>query len=100
MKKQSFLSLAAGSALAAAALSPVHAAQGNPFEARSLQQGYQVADAGKMAEASCGAAKKDAKQMEASCGAAKKDAEMKNAKKKDASCGASKKTEASCGAKK
>lgn len=96
MNKRSLATLAAGSALAAAALSPAHAAMGNPFEATALPAGYQVADAGKKAEAACGASKK----QEASCGAAKKEADMKKAKAKEASCGASKKQEASCGAKK
>lgn len=96
MNKRTLATLTAGSALALAALHPAHAAAGNPFAATPLKAGYQVADAGKAGEASCGAAKKEAemktaKQAEASCGAAKKEAEMKAVKQQEASCGASKK---------
>lgn len=87
MNKQSLLSLAAGATLAAAALTPAHAAKGNPFEASKLDAGYQVAQAdGK---------KKDGKCGEAKCGSTK----AADDKKKDGSCGG-KKPEASCGAKK
>lgn len=88
MKKQTLVSLAAGSVLAAAALTPAHAAQGNPFEAQPLQAGYQLAQAGdKKTEASCGGKKK----VEASCGADKKAADkMAGEKKVEASCGGKK----------
>ena len=63
MKKQSLVSLAAGSALAAIALSPVAHAADNPFGATKLQAGYQLAQADtKMKDGSCGGDKKmDAK---------------------------------------
>lgn len=86
MKKRTLATLTAGSALALAALQPAHAAAGNPFAATPLQAGYQVADAGKQAEASCGAAKKEAEMK-----AAKMEADAKAAKKQEASCGANKK---------
>ena len=94
MKKQNFVSLAAGSAFAAIVLSPVAHATDNPFGATKLQAGYQLAQADtKMKDGSCGGDKKmDAKCGEAKCGADKKKAEAK--------CGADKKTDASCGAKK
>lgn len=91
MNKQSLVCLAAGATLAAAALTPVHAASGNPFEASKLDAGYQVAQAdGK---------KKDGKCGEAKCGGDKKGAATADDKKKDGSCGG-KKPEASCGGKK
>lgn len=100
MKKQNFVSLAVGSAFAAAALSPMAHAAENPFGASKLEAGYQLAQADtKMKDASCGGDKK----MDAKCGAEKKAAEAKCGanKKKDASCGAAKKsTEAKCGADK
>lgn len=110
MKKQSLVSLAAGSALAAIALSPVAHAADNPFGATKLQAGYQLAQADtKMKDGSCGGDKK----MDAKCGADKKAAPEKkrdgkcgeakcgaDKKKAEAKCGADKKTDASCGAKK
>lgn len=86
MKKQQLLSIALGSAFAAATLMPVaHAA--NPFSADTLQNGYQVAQAdtkakdGKCGEGKCGGAEskaKDGKCGEGKCGADKK---------KDGKCG-------------
>ena len=110
MKKQNFVSLAAGSALAAIVLSPVAQATDNPFGATRLQTGYQLAQADtKMKDASCGGDKK----MDAKCGADKKAAAEKkkdgkcgeakcgaDKKKAEAKCGADKKSDASCGAKK
>ncbi len=110
MKKQSLVSLAAGSALAAIALSPVAHAADNPFGATKLQAGYQLAQADtKTKDGSCGGDKK----MDAKCGADKKAAAEKkrdgkcgeakcgaDKKKAEAKCGADKKTDASCGAKK
>jgi uncharacterized low-complexity protein len=92
MKKHQLLSVALGSAFAAATLLPVaHAA--NPFGADTLQNGYQVAQAntkakdGKCGEGKCGAEKKkDGKCGEGKCGADKK---------KDGKCG-----EGKCGAEK
>ena len=103
MNKQQLLVLALGSAFAAVASLPAQAA-GNPFAAKQLDAGYQVAQAdmkkdGKAADASCGADKKMDKSMDkmkdASCGAGKK-ADMKtDMKAKDGKCG-----EAKCGADK
>ena len=83
MNKQQLLTLALGSAFAAVAAVPAQAA-GNPFAAKSLDAGYQVAQADTKA--------KDGKCGEAKCGADKK--------AKEASCGGDKKKDASCGAKK
>lgn len=104
MKKQTITSLAIGSAFAAVALTPVAHAADNPFAAKQLSAGYQLAQAdtkgkeGKCGEAKCGADKKakDAKcgadkKTDAKCGADKKPAD----KKADGKCG-----EAKCGAKK
>ena len=82
MNKQQLITLAMGSAFAAVAALPAQAA-GNPFAAKTLDAGYQVAQADMKA--------KDGKCGEAKCGADKK---------KEASCGADKKKDASCGAKK
>jgi uncharacterized low-complexity protein len=68
----------------------------NPFAAKSLKNGYQVAQAttttpttDKAKDASCGAdKKKDGKCGEGKCGADKS---------KDASCGADKKKDGKCG---
>lgn len=94
MKKQTITSLAIGSAFAAVALTPVAHAADNPFAAKQLSAGYQLAQAdtkgkeGKCGEAKCGAEKK---AKDAKCGADKKPAD----KKADGKCG-----EAKCGAKK
>lgn len=86
MKTTKILSLAIGSAFAAATLSPLaHAAGDNPFSASKLEAGYQLAQADtKMKDGKCG---------EAKCGADKKAAGEK--KMKDGKCG-----EAKCGADK
>lgn len=92
MKKQNLVSLAVGSAFAAAALTPMaHATGDNPFGATRLQAGYQLAEADtKTKDGKCGA---DKKAAEAKCGADKKAAEAK--------CGADKRAaEAKCGADK
>ncbi len=83
MKKQALLTLALGSAFAAAVAVPAHAA-GNPFAAKTLDAGHQLAQADPKA--------KDGKCGEAKCGADKK--------AKEGSCGGDKKKDASCGAKK
>ena len=83
MNKQQLLSLALGSAFAAVAVMPAQAA-GNPFAAKTLDAGYQVAQADTKA--------KDGKCGEAKCGADKKT--------KEGSCGGDKKKDASCGDKK
>ena len=84
MKKQTITSLAIGSAFAAVALTPVAHAADNPFAAKQLSAGYQLAQA-------------DTKGKEGKCGEAKCGAEKKA---KDAKCGADKKTDAKCGADK
>ena len=100
MKK--LVSLAVGSAFAATLLAPAAQAADNPFAAKPLSSGYQLAQAdkkadGKCGEAKCGADKKtmekkqDGKCGEAKCGADKKAME----KKRDGKCG-----EAKCGADK
>jgi uncharacterized low-complexity protein len=105
MKTTKIVSLAIGSAFAAATLSPIaHAANDNPFGATKLEAGYQLAQAdakkmdGKCGEAKCGADKKAAeKKKDGKCGEAKCGADKKamDDKKKDGKCG-----EAKCGAKK
>lgn len=105
MKTTKIVSLAIGSAFAAATLTPVaHAATDNPFGATKLESGYQLAQAdtkkmdGKCGEAKCGAEKKAAeKKKDGKCGEAKCGADKKamDDKKKDGKCG-----EAKCGAKK
>ncbi len=83
MNKQQLITLAMGSAFAAVAALPAQAA-GNPFAAKTLDAGYQVAQADMKA--------KDGKCGEAKCGADKKAKEGSGGgdKKKDASCGAKK----------
>jgi uncharacterized low-complexity protein len=105
MKTTKIVSLAIGSAFAAATLSPIaHATTDNPFGATKLEAGYQLAQAdtkktdGKCGEAKCGADKKAAeKKKDGKCGEAKCGADKKamDDKKKDGKCG-----EAKCGAKK
>jgi uncharacterized low-complexity protein len=103
MKKQTLASLAIGSAFAAVALTPIAHAADNPFAAKQLSAGYQLAQAdtkgkdGKCGEAKCGAEKKAAeKQKDGKCGEAKCGADKKPVeKKKDGKCG-----EAKCGAAK
>lgn len=94
MKKQNLVSLTACSIVAAATLGSVAHAAENPFSAKPLQAGYQLAQADKKAEGKCG---------EAKCGADRKATAEKKAagdKKSDGKCGADKKSDASCGAKK
>jgi uncharacterized low-complexity protein len=111
MNTKKIVSLAIGSAFAAAALTPMAHATGNPFGATKLESAYQLAQAdtkkkdGKCGEAKCGAEKKaaEAKAAEAKCGADKKVAEAQcgaDKKAPEAKCGADKKSEATCGAKK
>ena len=92
MKKQNLVSLTACSIVAAATLGSVAHAADNPFAAKQLQAGYQLAQADKKTDGKCG---------EAKCGASKKTDDKKaDDKKKDGSCGGDKKKDASCGAKK
>lgn len=86
MKTRQIVSLAIGSAVAAAAFAPLAQAADNPFAVKPLTAGYQLAQADKKADGKCG---------EAKCGADKK-----ADKKADGSCGADKKKDAGCGAKK
>ena len=68
MKKQSLTSLAIASTFAAVALTPVANAADNPFAAKQLSAGYQLAQAdtkgkeGKCGEGKCGAEKKSAEK--------------------------------------
>lgn len=79
--RNSLMSAALGSAFAAgAALAPIAHAADNPFAANPLASGYQLAQADKKQEASCGADKK----KDGSCGGDKKAA---GDKKKDGKCG-------------
>ena len=107
MKKQQLLAIALGSAFAVVGILPAHAA-GNPFAAKTLDAGYQIAQADmkadmkgetKVKDASCGADKEMTKSMDkkkdGSCGAGTK-ADMKmDSKAKDGKCG-----EGKCGADK
>ena len=106
MNKQHLITIALGSAFAAATLLPAHAA-GNPFAAKNLDAGYQVAQAdmksdskakdGKCGEGKCGGDKKTTKAKDGKCGEGKCGADKKA---KEGSCGGDKKKDASCGAKK
>lgn len=83
MNKPLITSVALGSALALGALSASAGVNQNPFQAQSLDQGYQLASyqsedsEGKSAEGKCG----EGKCGEGACGAHDKDSE-KDAKKK------------------
>lgn len=100
MKKTNILSLAVGSALIASSFTSALAADANPFSAKSLAQGYQVAENDKKAEGKCGGHTEDkhaSKQGEAKCGADKKADNSdhdKHDKKAEGKCG-----EGKCGAK-
>lgn len=109
MKKQNLVSLAVGSAFAAVALSPVAHAADNPFAAKQLSAGYQLAQADKKMDGKCGEAKYGAdkakaadKKADGKCGEAKCGADKAKAadKKADGKCGEAKCGEAKCGAKK
>jgi uncharacterized low-complexity protein len=98
--KQTALTLALGSAIAASlSVAPVSAAE-NPFAAQSMDKGYMVAEADKAAEGKCGGkkaaeAKCGAKAKEGACGGAKAKGDAKKAedgkttaeKAKDGKCG-------------
>jgi uncharacterized low-complexity protein len=92
MNKQHLITIALGSAFAAATLLPAHAA-GNPFAAKTLDAGYQVAQAdtkakdGKCGEGKCGADKKATKAKDGKCGEGKCGADKKATKAKDGKCG-------------
>ena len=105
MNKQQLLTIALGSAFAAVASLPAQAVS-NPFAAKSLDTGYQVAQAdmkgdakakdGKCGEAKCGADKKMDKKKDGKCGEGKCGADKKmDSKAKDGKCG-----EGKCGADK
>lgn len=76
MNKQHLITIALGSVFASATLLPAHAAV-NPFAAKTLDAGYQVAQA-------------DTKAKDASCGSDKK-MDGKMDKKMDGKCGEDKK---------
>ena len=90
MNKQHLITIALGSAFAAATLLPAHAA-GNPFAAKTLDAGYQVAQAdtkakdGKCGEGKCGADKKTTKAKDGKCGEGKCGTDKSKAK--DGKCG-------------
>jgi uncharacterized low-complexity protein len=86
MNKQQLLAAALVSAFAALVIAPAYAA-GNPFAAKTLDVGYQLAQAD---------VKSDAKATDGKCGEAKCGADKKaESKAKDGKCG-----EAKCGADK
>lgn len=101
MNKQQLWTIAAGSAFAAVTAWPAQAA-GNPFAAKALDAGYQLAQAdtkakdGKCGEAKCGADKKMDKKKDGKCGEGQCGADKKA---KEATCGGKKK-DGACGAKK
>ncbi|MBP8133964.1 MAG: hypothetical protein KAY13_06800 [Zoogloea sp.] len=87
------------SLLASFALGTAAHAGENPFSAKPLEGGYQLAQADtkmkeepKMKDASCGADKKKSKKADGSCAANKK-----MDKKADGSCGGDKKADGKCG---
>lgn len=107
MKKHNLVSLSACSLVAAVTLGSLAHAADNPFAAKQLQAGYQLAQAdkkmdGKCGEAKCGAEKKAMadKKKDGKCGEAKCGADKRMEKRADGSCGAGKKSDASCGANK
>ena len=91
MNKQQLITLAMGSAFAAVAALPAQAA-GNPFAAKTLDAGYQVAQADmKAKDGKCGASKKTEKAAEGKCSADKAH---------EGKCGGEKATEGKCSADK
>ena len=87
MNKQQLLATALVSAFAALAMAPAHAA-GNPFAAKTLDAGYQIAQADMKSDSKA----KDGKCGEAKCGADKKaESKAKDGKCGEAKCGADKK---------
>ena len=82
MNKPKLLTVAVGTAFAAVAAVSAQAAT-NPFAAKVLDKGYQVAQAdtkakdGKCGEAKCGADKKTTKAKDGKCGEAKCGADKK-----------------------
>ena len=92
MNKQHLITIALGSAFAAATLLPAHAA-GNPFAGKTLDAGYQVAQAdtkakdGNCGEGKCGGDKKATKAKDGKCGEGKCGADKKATKAKDGKCG-------------
>lgn len=76
MNKQHLITIALGSAFAAATLLPAHAA-GNPFVAKTLDAGYQVAQVdtkakdGKCGEGKCGGDNGKGKAKDGKCGEGK-----------------------------
>ncbi|MFT6592522.1 MAG: putative low-complexity protein, partial [Zhongshania sp.] len=89
---------ALGAAMLASSMASVAVADTNPFAAKVMSSGYQLADYAKDAEGKCGEAKCGAekKAAEAKCGA---DKAAKEGKCGEAKCGADKAAaEAKCGA--
>ncbi|MBQ0758239.1 MAG: hypothetical protein KBT72_01190 [Zhongshania sp.] len=81
---------ALGAAMLASSMASVAVADTNPFAAKVMSSGYQLADYAKDAEGKCGEAKCGAekKAAEAKCGA---DKAAKEGKCGEAKCGADKK---------
>lgn len=98
--KLAVISSAVALSIAAAA---AHATE-NPFELKTLGQGYQVADAEKAKDGKCGSGKCGAnkhKAKEGSCSAEKmKEGSCHHDKDKEGSCSADKMKEGSCHADK
>ena len=103
-QKKTLAVVLGGAFVASVAMSPVVHADQNPFAMKTLDKGYQVADAkdGKCGTGKCGANKK--KETEGKCSADKKSADGKcSADKKSAegNCSADKKgAEGNCSANK
>lgn len=99
---QKTIALAIGGAFAlSVAATSVSAATANPFAAKSLSSGYQVADADKSKEGKCATGKCSAsmkeKAKEGSCHADKaKEGSCSADKAKEGSCSADKAKEGSC----
>lgn len=102
---QKTLALALSGAFALS-ISTASLATENPFSAKTLSSGYQVADAHKAADGKCGTgkcgaekAKKAKMAADGKCGTGKCGAE-KAKKAADGKCGAEKATDGKCGAEK
>jgi uncharacterized low-complexity protein len=102
-KTHKTIALAIGGAFALSIAATSVNAASNPFEMKTLSNGYQVADGhekmkdGKCGEGKCGASKK---AKEASCSAEKtKEGTCSAEKTKEGKCSAEKAKEGNCGAK-
>ena len=84
MKKQTLIALAAGSAFAVGLAAPIAQAADNPFSARTLPAGYQLAQMDKPMD------KPMEKAKDGNCGDGKTAAGMHDGKTRDGQCGADK----------